>query len=327
MMRISSALLILALTPAILQEAAAAQKPPVVTVNGVAIDRWELDREVQNLLPQTSFHRRLEGERRAQFERLAADALVMKELKRQWAVNEGLPVDNSAVDRDLSAIRERFPDEAAFRRALLENDISEAELRAVIERDYLAEVVDERVLTAVAEPTTAEVEQYFSANRSEYVTPESRHVIHLLVYVSPSASASVWENAGEEASEIAASARAGTSDLLKEVAHRRSEIPPRYRDQTGDLGMIHRNALQADVDEVVFSAMPGEIIGPVRTIYGFSVLRVLAVDPPRQIELEQVRDAVTQRLRTDRRETALAEFEGRLQTAATVEWGSVSAER
>ncbi len=324
---VASALLVAVLIFEIHSAVSADQEPAAVVVNGVGIMPWEAEREFRNLLPQTSFHRRLEGERRTELERQALDALVMKELKRQWAVEEGLSVDASVVDRESTEIRQRFPDDAAYRQALAERDMSEAGLRHAIERDHLAKAVDERVLSAVPEPTSDDVERVFAANRADYVTPESRHVIHTLVYVAPSAGAEVWERADEAAGEVAASAREGTTDLPEEADRRRLDIPPQYRDQTGDIGTIHRGALQADLDEAVFSAAPSDVVGPIRTIYGFSVLQVLSIEPPRQIELEQVREAIGLRLQREWREVALAEFESPLRAAATVEWGSSSAER
>lgn len=315
---VASALLVVAslgIHPAV----AADQGQPAAVVNGVRIEQWEVDREFQSLLPMTSFHRRVEGERRTELELQALDTLVMKELKRQWAEEEGLSIDSSAVDREALKIRERFPDEGAYRQALVERGMTEAELRRAIERDQLAMVVDERVLTAVPDPSSEDVEMYFAANRADYVTPERRHVIHVLVYVAPSAGAGVWERAGEEAATVAASAQEKMMDLPEEAVRRRSDIPPRYRDQTGDLGMIHRGALQADMDEAVFSAVPGEVVGPIRTIFGYSVLQVLSVEPPRPIGLEDVRGAIVSRLQSERREAALVEFESRLRTAATIE--------
>lgn len=309
------------------QPAGAAEQGAAAVVNGVRIEQWEVEREFQNLLPTTSFHRRVEGERRTELEGRALDALVMKELKRQWAEEQGLSIDESVVNREAMGIRERFPDEAAYREAMVERGMSESGLRRAIARDHFAEAVDEKILSAVPEPTSEDVEVFFAANRADYVTPESRHVLHVLVYVAPSADAGTWQRAEKEAASVAASAAEKTTDLAAEAARRRSDIPPRYRDQTGDLGTIHRGALHADVDGAVFSAVPGEVIGPIRTIYGYSVLQVLSVEPPHPLTLDQVSGAIEARLREERRETALAEFEGRLRTAANIERGAVSEER
>ena len=324
---VASAPLVVVLIFGIHSAVSADQEPAAVVVNGVRIMPWEAEREFRNLLPQTSFHRRLEGERRTELERQAFDALVMKELKRQWAVEEGLSVDASSVDRELTTIRQRFPDLTAYRQAMAERKMSEDGLRRAIERDHLEKAVDERVITTVPDPTSDDVERFFAANRADYVTSESRHLIHVLIYVAPSAGATVWERADEAAEAVAASAREGTTDLPEEAVRRRSDVPPQYRDQTGDLGMIHRGALQVELDEAVFSAAPSDVVGPIRTIYGYSVLQVLSVEPPRQIELEQVRDAIDSKLRREQRANALAEFESRLLAAAIIERGSLSAER
>ncbi|MBD3872247.1 MAG: SurA N-terminal domain-containing protein [Acidobacteria bacterium] len=129
---VASALLVAALTLGIHSVVSADQESAAVVVNGVRIMPWEAEREFRNLLPQTSFHRRLEGERRTELERQAFDALVMKELKRQWAVEEGLSVDASSVDRELTAIRQRFPDLTAYRQAMAERKMSEDGLRRAI---------------------------------------------------------------------------------------------------------------------------------------------------------------------------------------------------
>jgi parvulin-like peptidyl-prolyl isomerase len=89
--------------------------------------------------------------------------------------------------------------------------------------------------------------------------------------------------------------------------------------------MIHRGALQANVDEVVFAAEVGEVLGPIRTIFGFSVLEVTSIEPPRQMEFAQVSEAISSRLKREWREAALAEFEENLRSTASIEWGQSSA--
>ncbi len=59
------------------------QGQPAAVVNGVRIERWEVEREFQNLLPMTSFHRRVEGERRTELEEQALDSLVLQLFQNQ----------------------------------------------------------------------------------------------------------------------------------------------------------------------------------------------------------------------------------------------------
>jgi parvulin-like peptidyl-prolyl isomerase len=325
MNRAASALVCGALTFGIHTAIASDDGPVVVVVNGVRIEPWEVGREFQKLLPQTSFHGRVEGDRRSELEQQAAEVLVVNELKRQWAGREDLAVDGATVDSELAEVRARFVDETAYHAALNEHGITEAELRRAIMRDRLASDVDQRILSEVPDPELGDVKRFFESNRGDFVTPEARHVYHVLIHVPPSADTAVWERAGRAAEDVAENVRQGRTDLAAEAERRRIDIPPRYRDQTGDLGMIHRGALQANVDEVVFAAEVGEVLGPIRTIFGFSVLEVTSIEPPRQMEFAQVSEAISSRLKREWREAALAEFEENLRSTASIEWGQSSA--
>lgn len=323
--RVASALVCGALTFGIHTAIASDDGPVVVVVNGVRIEPWEVGREFQKLLPQTSFHGRVEGDRRSELEQQATEVLVVKELKRQWAGREDLAVDSATVDSELAEVRARFVDETAYHAALNGHGITEAELRRAIMRDRLASDVDERILSEVPDPELGDVNRFFESNREDYVTPEARHVVHVLIHVPPSADTTVWDRAENQAEAVAVNVREGKTDLVTEAERKRMDVPPRYRDQTGDLGMVHRGALQANVDEVVFTARIGEIVGPVRTIFGYSVLEVTSVEPPRQMEFAQVSEAISSRLKREWREAVLAEFEENLRATASIEWGHSSA--
>jgi len=318
---ISSGLVAVALITVGVSTEAEERGPSTVVVNGFVVEAWEAEREVQMLLPASSFHRRLDEQRRSELEHEAVEQLVLKELKRQWAIRQMIEADTEQVDSELSMVRDRFEDQAAFHRALAQRGITEADFRRAIERDQLAEAADARVLSSIPAPTGTEVERFYADHRGDYMTPESRHVIHVLVHVSPSAAGAAWEAAAGDADDLAVAARAGTTTLVEEAARRRADLPPKYRDQTGDLGTMHRGALQGAVDDAVFSADPGDVVGPIRTIYGFSVLEVRSVTPPHQLELDQVRGAVRARLLRDRKEAALLDFESGLRAAAVIDEG------
>lgn len=292
-----------------------------VTVNGVALARWEVDREVQKRLPWASFHRTLDEQRLAELEDAAVDRLVLLELKWQWALAEGIEVSQDAVAAELSATRSRFPSPEAYLEALDQRGMNEADLRRAIARDVVAAEVDEHVFTSVQDPTTLEVETYFIMHREDYVTPERRRLVHVLVPVPPGAPPEAWEAAESEASALVSTARSGELTLLDEANRRHDTIAPRLRDQTGDLGALHRGSLMTVLDDAVFApdVGSGSIVGPIRTIYGFSVLEVVDIVPPKPLALDDVRAAIAAQLQSSWRDAALQEFEQDLLDAATVQ--------
>lgn len=297
-----------------------------VTVNGVAVAGWEVDREVQKQLPWASFHRSVDEQRLAELEDEAVDRLVLLELKRQWAVEREIPAPQDAMAAELAEVRARFPSHEDYLQALEQRGMTEADLRRAIARDAIAAEVDRRVLASVQEPTDLEVETYFIMHREDFVTPEQRHLVHVVVPVSPGVPAESWEAAEHEAEALAAAARNGELSLLAEADRRRDTIAPRLQDQTGDLGWLHRGSLMADLDVAVFEpgVGSGSIVGPIRTIYGFSVLEVLEVRPPSPLGLDDVRPAIAAQLGSSWRDAALREFEQGLLDAATIQVGAWS---
>ena len=151
------------------------------------------------------------------------------------------------------------------------------------------------------------------------MTPEARSVVHVLVNVPPTADAEGWRAGENRAREIAERVAAGDTTLLSIADEERKILPPRFGDQVGDLGFVHRGSLQPALDEAVFSLEVGALTEPVRTIYGFHILQVLERRPPEQLELADVREAVEDRIDREWHERRLAAFEDGLLDDADIE--------
>ncbi len=281
---------------------------------------WEAERELSALVTGGGFHNTIAPERRAELERQAIEALVLKELKRQWMARTGLQVDQVAVEASFAKVRARFADEKVFQAALEEKGISDAaSFRRAFERDLAAEAVDERVRSQVSEPNAIEVEIYYILHQNEYVRPEARHIVHVLLPVSPQADREQWDRTAMQAETLAAQASTAGSSLLEAGVDVIEGISPRFRDQVGDLGFVHRGTLHPDLDRQAFAIEPGEVTAPIRTIFGYHLLQVLGVRPPEPLEFEQVRDAIAESLLGQRRAEAIANFERAQRGAAEIE--------
>jgi parvulin-like peptidyl-prolyl isomerase len=151
------------------------------------------------------------------------------------------------------------------------------------------------------------------------MSPEARHVIHVLVHVPPSSSREDWQDAEQRARELAREASGGETSLLDVAKPVLEGLPPRFRDQVGDIGFVHRGSLLPAVDEVVFTAEVGTVTEPVSTIYGYHVLQVISTRPSQPIELAAVRDAVEERITREQRQRRLGEFERELLDGAVIE--------
>lgn len=293
--------------------------PPVATVNGQNLQAWELDRELAVRISVGSYHRKISPERRTELRCESLDALVLKELKRQWTLENPVEIDPSVEEAAWLEVRERFVSDEQYRTALETKGIEEGAFRMALHRDAAADAADDFVTAGVTAPDETGIEVYFILHGDDYVTPEARHVVHVLVHVPPSATREVWLASEERARQLAEEARGETTSLLEAGGPELENLPPRFSDQVGDIGFVHRGSLLPAVDEAVFSAQVGEVIDPVRSIYGYHVLQVISARPSKPIELAAVRDAVEERMIREQKQHRLEDFERKLTDAAAIE--------
>jgi parvulin-like peptidyl-prolyl isomerase len=288
-------------------------------VNGVRVAGWELERELALKISAGSFHRRVSDERRQELRCLSLRELVLKELKRQWAAENPVPVDPAAAETAWQEVRDRFSSDAQYRAALESKGFTHVDFRLAFDRDAVAVAVDQFQEARVPPPGSTEVAVFFTLHSDEYMTPEARHVIHVLVNVPPSASPEDWKRAEQTALGLAERAAAEEIPLLVVAEDILESSPPRFRDQVGDMGFVHRGSLLPAVDEAVFSTEIGAVTEPIRTIYGYHVLQVLEIRRPQPLELDDVRSAVEERIVREQRQRSLSDFERELLEGAEIE--------
>jgi peptidyl-prolyl cis-trans isomerase D len=154
--------------------------------------------------------------------------------------------------------------------------------------------VDEEELTA-----------YYEDHKDEFLQGEQANARHILIRVAPDATQDEGAEAEVRANGIAAIARQGAD--FSELAAIHSEDPG-SKDNGGDLGWFGRSRMVKEFEDAVFSAKPGEIVGPVKSQFGYHIIRVEAFRPEHQQPFEEVEEQVRSRVAEGR---AAAESEAR----------------
>jgi peptidyl-prolyl cis-trans isomerase D len=175
-----------------------------------------------------------------------------------------------------------------------------------------------------------ELEQYYSEHQDEFLQGEQANARHILIRVPPDADEANRQEAAARASGVAAIARNDADFAVLAAKH--SEDPG-TKDEGGDLGWFGRGRMVKEFEDAVFSAKPGEIVGPIRSEYGFHIIKVEGFRPAHQQPLDEVREQVRFRVLEGRasaeaeaRATALAK---RLQAelpATEEEWQAIADE-
>lgn len=136
-------------------------------------------------------------------------------------------------------------------------------------------------------PTEEDLKRAYTEEAARFTTPERRRASHILINLPATASEAEAKQALERIQALAQRARAGGS--FAELAKQNSEDRA-TASQGGDLGEIRRGILPKELEDVVYSLKPGEISQPVRSTYGYHIIKLTEYTPAKRRSFESVRN-------------------------------------
>ena len=179
---------------------------------------------------------------------------------------------------------------------------------ASIQVDYLKLSVED--LGTRLDVDEADILRMYEDNPDRYRQPGSRSASHILLKVDSDATNAQIDQVRQRASEIVARARGGES--FASLAEVNSDDKGSAK-RGGELGVIRPGTMAKPFEDAVFVMGEGEISEPVRTQYGFHVIRLDRITESRVQPLDQVRseiEAEVRRLRAEEQFNELAEILG-----------------
>lgn len=176
-----------------------------------------------------------------------------------------------------------------------------------IQRRFKYLLVDQAKVRARTVVGEDEVRAEYQRKISSYAVAEQIRASHILIRIDPEKGNSGEAEARARAEKLAAQARAG-ADFGK-LAKENTEDPS-GKANGGQLLPFSRGQMVPEFEEAAFSMQPGEVRGPIKTQFGFHVIKLEGKNPARTRTLDEVKATITADL-ADRRAAAEAERIGR----------------
>lgn len=129
-------------------------------------------------------------------------------------------------------------------------------------------------VAAAVSVAPADLEAWYKQNQSRYVEAEKRRASHILITVAAPKDAAADAAALKKAQSVLAEVRAGGD--FSALARKYSEDPGSAR-QGGDLGFALRGAYVQPFAEQLFAMKAGETSEPVKTQFGYHLIRLAEV--------------------------------------------------
>ncbi len=194
-------------------------------------------------------------------------------------------------------------------------EVSEEDARQYYEAHRQAYQVPERVRLAYirldakdladqVEVDEEKLKDYFESHRNEFSAPQERRVRHILIPVEGDDAA-----ARAQAEKILAELRQGAD--FAELAQRYSKDPGSAA-EGGDLGWVSRGVMVKPFEEAAFGAEKGELVGPVKTEFGYHIIQVTDLRGGAEPTFEQMRAKVEAAYRRSQAEELYFDYLERL---------------
>jgi|GEM_PF-783514 len=229
---------------------------PIAIVNGVEI-------------PYSFFYNMLEA--RVGFETL--QNLVIYQIVKAEADRLGIEISDEEIDQELNRlILYQFGSEDAFLNQLNQARMTIGEVRSQI----WIELVCRAIAMNEVSVTEDEVKAFFDEHKAEYYDKGERvEVRQILTKTEEDANAILKElKAGGDFAKIAVEKSLDTATAA----------------DGGYIGIIERGIMVEEFEEAAFNANKGDIVGPVKTSYGYHIIEVLNKLGPEEAKFEDYRD-------------------------------------
>ena len=157
----------------------------------------------------------------------------------------------------------------------------------------------------------AELRGRYEKDKARFVAGEQRLASHILVKLDAGADAAAQKAAEQKAGALAAEARQPGADFA--AIARANTDDSGSKAGGGDLGWIARDgSLVKPFEDALFAMKANEIVGPVKTDFGFHVIQLREVKAGQQMTFEQAREQMLRESGEADRERAFNELAGKL---------------
>ena len=239
----------------------------------------------------------LKGQCKQEYDTLKNQVLEFL-IRSTWLDNEAdkqnINVSDKEVQKQIDAAKKQaFQNPADFTKFLQRSGLTEADVFFQQRGQLLEQKITQKVTKDQSKVTDAQITQYYNKNKSKFATPERRDLRIVLTK--------------SQAKAQQAKRALGSGQSWQSVAKRFS-IDQASKSQGGKLTGVAKGQQEKALDDAIFKAQKGKLVGPVKTQFGYYVLEVSKVTAAKQQSLDESKASIKQILTSDNQRKALDKF-------------------
>jgi foldase protein PrsA len=219
-------------------------------------------------------------------------------IRGNWIEQETDKQKVAVSDKDVqkqidAAVKQAFQKPGDFQTFLQRSGLTQADVFYQQRNQLLQQKLTAKVTKAQGKISDAQIAAYFNKNKAKFSTPERRDLRIVLTKTKPKA---------------AQAKRALQSGQSWKSVTKKFSIDQASKAQGGLLSGVAKGQQEKALDDAIFNAQKGKLVGPVKTQFGYYVLEVSKVTAAKQQSLAQSKASIQQILTSDNQRKALDKF-------------------
>ena len=260
----------------------------VAKVNGVEISA---DAFYQDLDKITARGAKIPEDRLARIQQNILKRLIEKELMSQAVTKAGIKVADTDIDTAFVEYKKRFQTEEQFQNYLKHGRVTLDSIKArITEKKALEKLIEAQGNLAIGDK---ELTEFYGKNERFYIDKAGVKASHILVKVAEKAKPEEEKRALDKVKQIQKELKGGGD--FAELAKKFSEGPSAPKG--GDLGFFGSGQMVKPFEEAAFKMKVGAVSGPIRTRFGFHIIKVTDKREERKKPFDEVKDQIDQSLK------------------------------
>ena len=214
-----------------------------------------------------------------------------------------ITVTDAEFDAEFQKFMKRFPSEDEFKKYFERIGLPVDKLKA----DMRKRLAQKKLITEKYKITVDDdaIKKFYETNKKRYEQEEQVKASHILLKLPKDADAKKDAEVLKKAKEIEKEARAKGADFAA-LATKYSEGPSKTRG--GDLGLFPKRRMVPAFSEVAFKLKEGEISKPVKTRFGYHIIKVEEKKPARTVPMKEVEATIREGIESKELRDKMMEF-------------------
>ncbi|MBT2647671.1 peptidylprolyl isomerase [Bacillus sp. ISL-34] len=209
------------------------------------------------------------------------DLLITNKLVEMEAEKAGIKIKDEEIQKEIDVMAESYGDEKALKKQL---EASGSSMEA-LKKDIVVYLQTKKLVEPRITVTDDEISTYFEDNKETFAQAEQVEASHILVEDE--------KTAKKVAKEIA-----DGGDFAKLAAEYSTDTET--ADNGGSLGYFGKGDMVAEFEDVAFDLDINKVSDPVKTDYGYHIIKVTGKKEAKKANLEDSKDVIKETLLSEK---------------------------